>query len=79
MQSHWEGLMLIDWKPVSKFPSDMKDEVMLTNGKDITRARYDKKKKAWSYATALMWNATHWCLKKEFEAVFPKEEVEKDG
>lgn len=69
--------MDINWKPMDKFPGNLQEEVMLTNGKDVTRAKYDKKKKAWSYATALMWNATHWCLKKDFEKVFPQMEETK--
>jgi hypothetical protein len=62
------------WQPFDKFPEKLDEEVYLTNGKDITRAKFDKKKKAWSYATALMWNATHWCRKKDFEEIFPKRE-----
>lgn len=65
---------MIEWKKLEKFPESLSEEVFLTNGKDITRARYDKKKKSWVYATALMWNATHWCYKKDFIQVFPKEE-----
>lgn len=65
---------MIPWKRMADFPNNFDEEVVLTNGKDITRAKFDKKKKSWSYATALMWNATHWCRKKDFEEIFPKRE-----
>lgn len=64
---------MVPWKRMADFPHNFDEEVVLTNGRDITRAKFDKKKKSWSYATALMWNASHWCRMKDFESVFPKD------
>lgn len=62
---------MIHWKKIEDKLPPADTKVWLTNGRNITLGSYNAKLKQWSYMTVLMYDATHWCSKKDFECVFP--------
>lgn len=63
---------MIPWRKMETYPKNREEEVWLTNGRNVTKARYNKKLQKWAYGSVLMWDTTHWCKIEDFEIVFPK-------